>query len=53
MSKPFPIYVKLIGAGGLLSCEGFVDITEARTYIRSELIPILSPGDTITVEESD
>jgi len=48
--EQFDFYVKLIGPGGLLSCEGFESIDEVRYYVATELVPRLEDGDQIIIE---
>ena len=47
----FTFYVKLIGIGGQISCEGFNTIEEARDYVASDIVPILAGGDNVVIEE--
>jgi len=46
-------YVTLSNFGGVLGCDGFDTIEEAREYVRKELLPILEAGDRITIEENE
>lgn len=46
----YKIYVKLIGTGGQLACEGFDSMYIARIWIKNELVPTLEVGDRIVIE---
>jgi len=47
----FKYYVKWFGKGGLLSCDGFNSLSDAKKYISDTVMPLFEPGDAIELDE--